>query len=242
MRRLISLLACFLLIVSSACADPAPYLLAARDKADQVEQKYGIRILIGDEGLVGNVNSHDVDPVTAGSSPLDQMQAGAVTIQAVKMLDHALAAYPSWLLDWFSGRLGFSLVGAILLPDYSVYAGGLTHYTEDSRVLVYLDVYSLQEEYIHHEIWHVIELFSGETFDDWSDLNPEGFRYTCQYDDYSGFDSDWFYRSYGVVNPLEDRATIFEAIFKESDDWWDVHPQLKQKRDVMIVLLQAYHG
>lgn len=44
----------------------------------------------------------------------------------------------------------------------------------------------------------------------------------------------WFVRGHSVVNEMEDRATIIEAIFLYDSDWWDEHPHIHAKLDALL--------
>ena len=39
----------------------------------------------------------------------------------------------------------------------------------------------------------------------------------------------------------EDRATVFEAYFLEDAEWWEAHPHLRKKLDVMMEALGNGH-
>ena len=53
---------------------------------------------------------------------------------------------------------------------------------------------------------------------------------------------DWFVRGYSVVNEMEDRATVIEAIFAEDSDWWDQHPHIRAKRDALLAAAEPVFG
>ena len=36
------------------------------------------------------------------------------------------------------------------------------------------------------------------------------------------------------MDPAEDRATVFEALFMEDASWWEAHPHIRRKLDVML--------
>ena len=74
-------------------------------------------------------------------------------------------------------------------------------------------------------------------------LNPEGFQYTGEYaDSGDAFLPDWFYRSYSVTDAREDRATVYEAFFLESDEWWEDHPLIRRKMEEMKMMIPAAFG
>ena len=52
MKRLVFLLVCFLLLVSAACAQTVNDYSFAQDRIREMEEKYGVRILVGPEATV----------------------------------------------------------------------------------------------------------------------------------------------------------------------------------------------
>ena len=53
---------------------------------------------------------------------------------------------------------------------------------------------------------------------------------------------DWFVRGYSVVNDMEDRATVIEAIFLYDSDWWAEHPHIQAKLDVLLAAAEPVFG
>ena len=78
-------------------------------------------------------------------------------------------------------------------------------------------------------------------------LNPEGFTYS---EDYLEQDiwkqaepkDDWFVRGYSIIDEMEDRATVIEAIFRYNDDWWAAHPHIEKKRDFLLDAAEPVFG
>lgn len=84
----------------------------------------------------------------------------------------------------------------------------------------------------YHEMWHIIEKYleyKGSYFNNWSQLNPEGFTYGDNTNTYTPYDYEYdmsdcqdpsivaFINSYGKTNEREDRAELFaDYMFRAS--------------------------
>ena len=54
--------------------------------------------------------------------------------------------------------------------------------------------------------------------------------------------NDWFVRGCSVVNDMEDRATVIEAIFLYDSDWWTEHPHIQAKLDALLSASEPVFG
>ncbi len=86
-----------------------------------------------------------------------------------------------------------------------------------------------------------------DAFINWSSLNPEDFTYDEEYfqEDlwtYAEPKDDYFVRGYSVVNEMEDRATVIEAIFAEDAEWWAEHPMIQRKLDALMNAMEPAFG
>ncbi len=102
---------------------------------------------------------------------------------------------------------------------------------------IYLNAYDLSVDTVLHEIWHGIDLQLKDAFATWNDLNPEGFAYTGDFVNYESspaFDPEYFARPYGTTSAYEDRATLFVAYMQNPPEWWEAHPKLQRKLEVML--------
>ena len=241
MKRIVSLLICLLLFVSSACAQTVDDYSFAQDRIREMEDKYGVQILIGPEATVLYTDYEITVEEAAFELPQLQKMLGyelnteAETFKMLDTLDEALGSYPAGFFDCFDPGLQICLVGDIALKNgEGSYAGFYDIYSNEPRL--YINVQALPRTF-HHELWHVIEDRADLSFDDWNSLNPEGFQYTDNPDIRYNYDDDWFYWYYGAMNPAEDWATVFEALFMEDADWWEAHPHIRKKLDVMLDLI-----
>lgn len=206
--------------------DPQDYdwgeLADCRNRADQLEEKYGISIYIGPEvpGLMQGYHvGQCLEPQTISA--------------ALEDLDNNLACYP----DGFFSQLRYDDISVIRF----YLAGTLTAATEGVisdpagfvcdpigalGVVLSTDYLYSFSYTLNHEIAHMIDhrltfralyvessLFSEEK---WNSYNPEGYYYMESYDGYEDNDAyyqhpEYFYDSYGTTYPTEDRAQLFGA-------------------------------
>lgn len=196
-----------------------PSLDAARTKADQLAQCYGIHILIAQQTQL---------PCTHADHTAEMVCDPAQITAALDTLETALSKYPQ---DFFApfrtaapdSGIYLCLTGAIQgdLPTT-----GFAELLRDRHILG-LDITSQDlEATFHHELWHAIEShLSTDRFDTeaWQACNPTGFKYYGKYD--SGYldltkwtyssgsgTNSHFIDSYARISPREDRAQIWEAL------------------------------
>lgn len=238
MKPLAYLLIFLLLLVSSACAQTVEDYSFAQDKILEMEQKHGVRVLVGPEATVLYT---DYD-ITVGEAAFELPQLHKMLgyevdpkVEAKKMLDtldEALGSYPAGFFDRFDPRLQICLVGNISLKSgEGSYAGFYDINSQEPRL--YVNVQALPRTF-HHELWHVIEDRAGLSFEDWNSLNPDGFQYTDDPDIRYSYDDNWFYWYYSAMDEAEDRATVFEAYFMEDAEWWKTHPHIWKKLNIML--------
>lgn len=195
-------------------------LYTIQEKADALENAYGITIYLGPEV-----------PKQIDCYHLKQECDPETITQSLDMLDEILAAYPSGFLDQLcygeNRSLHIYLSGAIssdadgMLDEPSAYVNSINSY----MVMVLDTQYFWNWGYIlNHEISHMIDrrlLFCNITLentlfseDDWATYNPSDFTYL---DSYDGYESDvrydkyrsYFVDSYGITFATEDRAELF---------------------------------
>ena len=74
-----------------------------------------------------------------------------------------------------------------------------------------------------------------DAFSEWDTLNPPGFVYGE-----SAADPDYFVNDYCVISAWEDRAMICEAAIRYPSEWWESHPRILAKLQMMESVLQTY--
>ena len=206
-------------------------LLGVRDRADELEQRFGVHILL---------SSECADPCTAsGYQVTTTDQAGwkneALTIsRALDNIEEALSNYPDdffrqFCTDAQDSGIYLMLVGSITSDDpiyVSAFEFGL-----GAREYIGLDIsfYELSGN-LYHEIWHATENkifrtdFSGFYDGSWDSCNPPGFEYRYEYNlsdqegtlrrnTFTGGDQEvYFVDDYAKTYPKEDRARIMEYV------------------------------
>ena len=239
---------------NSLNGQPLPATLQeARDYADQLEERYGVTILLSAQGQEACEAVWDAVVTTTDQWPLeDEPYAIARTLEA---LDRALALYPEGFFRQMRNTMGeggvrFIPVGHI---ENDVNAVGLTYETYGWQN-IYIDVtLDSFESVICHEIWHategVISYRDWVSFDpgNWSVCNPEGFFYNEDVEDADPNPSRWtfnyemdaqnvyFVDAYARTNAKEDRARIMEYVMANEDLAGALmqSPYITQKLEIM---------
>ena len=222
-------------------------LQEARQYADQLEDAYGVRILLS--GQCSDAAALCDRTITL-TDTMDASEEVASIRTMLEAMGRAFALYPDGFLPQFrndvgEGGLCFLLV-AHIDSDYGVV--GCAYEAADWQYIA-LDVQSVyrQEGTICHEIWHATEnriLSSDYTafdFDKWAALNPKDFVYsgdgTLQdpaqpwvlYN--SPIEDVHFVDSYSCVAASEDRARIMEFFMAHEEEAQQLirSPYIRQK-------------
>ena len=239
---------------NSLNGQPLPATLQeARDYADQLEERYGVTILLSAQGQEACEAVWDAVVTTTDQWPLeDEPYAIARTLEA---LDRALALYPEGFFRQMRNTMGeggvrFIPVGHI---ENDVNAVGLTYETYGWQN-IYIDVtLGTFESVICHEIWHategVISYRDWVSFDpgNWAVCNPDGFFYNEDVEDADPNPSRWtfnyemdaqnvyFVDAYARTNAKEDRARIMEYVMANEDLAGALmqSPHITQKLEIM---------
>ncbi|MBQ9897832.1 MAG: hypothetical protein IJM44_00065 [Ruminococcus sp.] len=214
-----------------------------RKIANGIEDKYGVRILIGDEVYdaqddTGYIFSSMEDSFLTGSG--DAESDDWYLRNALTELGTVLDMYPDGFFEHFrdsegKGGLRFVMVDSLSTDMYGSFVPGGISYTYGSWYNIALPYYCFSSDLsdLHHEMWHNVESLVmnryGFDYEAWTALNPAGFEYLCDFDQYAsselpygysdhiadrGNDEDVYFMSdYGLVNEQEDRATIVESLF-----------------------------
>lgn len=230
-------------------------LTKTRQYADEIEQRYGVTVLLSEQ-CTAPCSQSGYKVTTTNNA--DFSNESAQVMQSLKCLDAALAIYPEGFCKQFRNNadecgLRFMLVGPIESQNGVV---GF-HYdnTQWYNIAIDIDLWDITST-LHHELWHATEskLCSVDSygFNDgtWETLNPDGFSYigTYSYDawEYSTLD-DWIYLMepndadvyfidyYSKTFPGEDRARIMEYIMTFDTDAVRLmqSPHIKAKLQVM---------
>lgn len=212
----------------------AETLQEARDYADRLEDKYGVRILLSNQCR---------DAATLCEYPIALTDALGVDelssiLLALERLNCALALYPDGFLAQFRNSMNEGGLRFLLVEEINSGFGtiGCT-YENGNWQNIALDVRSSYDldGIICHEIWHATENhilsqdYTAFPIEDWTSLNPPGFTYTydatlidsdrMRWTLYGGsMDNVYFVDSYAQVDEREDRARIMEYFMTHIDE------------------------
>ncbi len=243
----------------------------ARDQADAIEQKYGIRVLIGNEvnGVYGSGHRILSTEVHDGKYSAADI-TGDKIVRALNALDAQLARYPAGFFDIFrsAGQTGLriSLAAALLQWDPNLAGPAAVTFTANGFVNIVMDWTETEgSATVHHELFHAVEAVMEQKnmpfdADQWAALNPPGFAYYG----YNGVpdlpneqmpiiglesqrETGYFTIPYGMTDAMEDRATIAEYCFTEwlgvkGYDYIQTCPHIKAKLGYMEQMLKDCFG
>lgn len=200
------------------------------DKADLLEEKYGIQIIMG-----ANVKNQFPD------YNAEVVEDEELINNALDRIDEALSVYPDGFIeelqqDWITS-INFYLAGTLTPEDTGIYienAGGVASGYAGYQMIA-VNINTVATETLLHEMSHVIDnklsamgvLYELE--EQWAECNPEEFDYFYNYMEYGGaientassgeywssmnYDTVYFYSEYSKTYPTEDRATLIEHFY-----------------------------
>ena len=183
-------------------------------RAMELEDKYGVQVIIGKEAI----------SVSGGHELLDEYQVPALT-QMMDKLEAVLVQFPENFLkkSLAKGAMHISLVRSI---------GGdkeMVQFYEGGNAYIVLAASEKIEENFLHGVAYIIDshvLGNSRDYDTWKSLNPKGFDYDYSYYLYeSHADSKYlsdksraFVDAYAMTFPHEDRCRLFVAAMTEGNE------------------------
>ena len=256
---------------------------AQSERRNELEKKYGVTVLMGDEvynaapcGTYRRVSFEDGE---AGYDP--DTLAGDID-DALDLIDSELSRYPDGFFKTFVnpyGEGGFRLlmVGSLINEGGGSFEAAGVSYSQGAWYTSEICLNSLQFDgpTIHHELWHNVEkritdeISDAFSFEKWDALNPEGFEYNNDFENYvsdSGLyqnmllfdesrpENTYFVQPYSTVNEKEDKATLIELLMDEcympedhggiptAYEWMTGFPHLKAKLDLMAEYTEKIFG
>lgn len=210
-------------------------LESVRAEADKLEQKYNVRILIGDE--IKNLN--DTNLVSTEDNPY---RTAELLLDYFKTLDKQLSRYPKGFFNKFKSN-GYGGMTIAIVENHEGIERSFTSAGEasnsDGQYIVSVDLDYVFNETIHHEIWHAVDFLlinKGKAIvgTQWCALNPTDFRYLNDFSKYhestiaptlsdvdgktnnNDYSIPYFVENYSFVNEKEDRATVIEEIYNRA--------------------------
>ena len=205
---------------------PTDAQLALSQRAQELGEKYGLTILVGDEC----------------EERFSEFTATAVTdyqtvSYALDTLDAALAVYPTGFLaqlknEAFRG-IQIQLVSNLIADGGGREGDGYAAFTEQmgNYYLMVVDIDDTNETTYYHEFSHIIDSFlefdsyqrEDALFSEaaWASHNPDWFAgYTYDYGvEQEVQDFGYFIDTSSTINPTEDRARVMEYAMSSYGDW-----------------------
>lgn len=222
-----------------------------RATADELEQTYGITILLSNQCSLA-ASYCDLPIVTTdGAGLLDEV--GAIE-EALKWLEDVLKMYPEDFFRQFRNEAGERGLLVLLVEDIEPGSNVIgVSYRMGQWYPIAVDITSGQVRSTYaHEIWHATENRINDVDEGaldlaaWEALNPAGFRYSgdtanymedIQYTYFYGNPREevYFVDPYGKTKGQEDRARLMEYVM--CADWHGEkmmeHPVLRAKMQLL---------
>lgn len=221
---------------------------------EKLEQKYGVDIVYG-EDIRTRFDEEDEDLRAQKYTEEEGIR------RAMTYVDEALAVFPRGLTEQLTyddgSPLKIYLIGAVGEGDAPPQDGAIPAFADKDEKELYLAIdISLDGEInvptVSHELTHIIDFklhdLGGIDDDEWNKLNPEGFAYTEDYENYNtsefadkysyttghylprmakqNADEVYFYYNYAITNAYEDRATLMENLIVDLMWDYEIAPEL----------------
>ncbi|MBQ7064904.1 MAG: hypothetical protein IJM90_08450 [Firmicutes bacterium] len=245
---------------------------ALRAMADEIEQEFDITIILGDDCL----KADQPDGHSALSTDAVMRDASSEVSEMLCELRRHLALYPDGFFETFKDKnrgcgLRILAVSELTMNAHASFATSAVFYRYFDWYNIMADVNEIisSTNTLPHELWHAVESkiwaeYFGSFYDrSWDNLNPDGFTgYFYDVENYQQMAEPWeryiletgddpyFVRSYSLVDPKEDRATLIELLFNHyfgedpvtSAEALASCPHLKAKLDYMAELVRKVFG
>ncbi len=197
----------------SDASDPEALALC-QSYAEEISQRYGIRIRILEDALAVQPWDYRFQAETMPR----------VLQQELKLLDQRLSKYPKAVLEKTMSH--FSSLSICLVREITgtTASGALEQATgvqflEGTDAYVVIAAGRFSQQALYHELYHVMEtriLNKSPAMDQWNDWNPQGFSYTYgpeptgDWEQWLSGENQAFIDTYSMTLPKEDRARVFE--------------------------------
>ena len=197
-------------------------LNACRQKAEELEQRFGVDITFANEPVAGNDYSlaYEYQP--------------SVIMNALEQLEQAMDIFPEGFFVTAaeisdSKVIHIGLVRSLKSKTTGVPDGiDAVQYWVNGNAWMALSVGDTVDQLFIHQLAHVLDSFvysKNVAYDEWSKLNPKDFSYDLSYFNYEQHaDSKYlsgkeqaFIDTYSMTYPKEDRARIFDCALAEGN-------------------------
>ena len=231
------------------------HLTRQRQRADELEERYGITIYLSSQcrDVATAYKDYVCTDEFFADDPAWEIQ---LTDRALNDLEAGLAKYPEGFFRQFrtvTGDAGLRLCLTGEITDS--YSAAFAFSTDEWYDMVF-DIRFDVAPNLPHELWHCMEIFINRqdsallSDEAWLALDPPGFTYTEDYENYLYDDyeycypaGEWyFYDTYSKVNAREDKARLMEVVM--SPDRYDsahfvTSPHIQQKLTLLCKAVRA---
>lgn len=212
-------------------------LAAVETAAQQLEQRYGVELLLGSEA----------ERIVPWDYSFETEYLTQVYDRAFAVLQRTMDQFPERFFTQAAersenGKLTIVLVRGIYgaLEKGTLASAGGIQYWQDGNMYIALSMGAELERYFYHEMGHVIDtrvLSTSTAFYEWEKLNPPDFRYDNDYianqnrqDLQYLQDADRsFIDTYSMSFALEDRSRILEYASLPGNEKYFTSPIMQQK-------------
>lgn len=218
---------------------------------EEIENKYGIEAELAaeyDENSILNEYFYDND------------YSKTQVILAMYDFDKCLSTFPAELYsEIISSETGFDKLKFYFVGSFDAEknSNDISAYCSNfnGELFIVYSVNSFTYSTFCHELMHAMEYRINDNvpdfYDEWDQLNPDGFEYTYFDNEKIPFYENekyqqYFARDYGTNNQLEDRATVFEEVcssdfINEESPWWaEKNPLSKKASYLKTVIRRSY--
>ncbi len=221
-------------------------LAACREKADALEQRFGVEITFVKE------------PLESEEYSLIYEHQPDVILDALDQLEQAMSIFPEGFFQTAaeisdSQKLHIGLVRGLKRKTTGVPDGiAALQYWVDGNAWMALSVGDTVQQLFIHQLAHLLDSYvysKNVAYDEWSKLNPKGFSYDLSYFQYENREdtqylsgkNQAFVDSYSMTYPKEDRARIFDCALAEGNEELFASKTMQNKlRQLCVGIRNAY--
>lgn len=233
----------------------AEHLEALRQRADDLEERYGFTIFMSNQCPTPLQSSSYTSAFTNAYSASYERDLIAF---ALNELEQMAAQYPEGFFEQFKDREGNGGIYIFLIGGIQSSNNTIAYFYKGTyfyNIAIDVTYQTGMKGTFSHELWHAIETkmynIDREWDAGWDELNPDGFAYYDTYD-YVDYDSshwtdyDWrndgvyFVDAYAKTYAKEDRCRIFEKVMGDAAfaDSLMQHETMKKKLDFMCKVIR----
>ncbi|MBO5952978.1 MAG: hypothetical protein J6Q53_02490 [Oscillospiraceae bacterium] len=218
-------------------------LRQCQERANSLADQYGVRICVTDQVK---------EP--ADYSLVSEYQVAAFQ-KGLDDLEKVLARFPENFFRTLgkNGQLQIGLVRGIEPHGQNAVSEAVgLQYWVDGKACIALCIGDTMEQTFYHELSHALDAYiigHSLAYDAWETLNPKGFRYDGNYQDYlarkdntyTEGDKRAFIDHYSMTYAKEDRARLFEyAVLDGNEDHFASATMQKKLRQICIGIREAF--